>query len=138
MPHAAASLDMRANPRPPGTNRRAAGDSWERAAHAHLQAAGLRMLAANARYRVGEIDLVMGEDDTIVFVEVRYRRRPDFGGSAPSVDAAKQRRLVRAARCFLAEHPALANSPCRFDVVAVDGHAEAPRIEWIRNAFDAD
>ena len=119
------------------TDRHAAGAAWERAARAHLEADGLRLLTANARYRGGEIDLVMRDREAIVFVEVRYRRNGDFGGSAPSVDAAKQRKLVLAAQCFLAEHPEFANAPCRFDVVAVDGATDAPRVEWIRNAFDA-
>jgi putative endonuclease len=96
------------------------------------------MLATNQRYRMGELDLVMRDGETVVFVEVRYRRSDGFGGSAPSVDAAKQRKIVLAAQCFLVEHPELARAPCRFDVVAVDGAADAPRVEWIRNAFDAD
>ncbi len=118
-------------------DRKAAGAAWELAARRHLEAAGLRTFATNARYRGGEIDLVMRDGDAVVFVEVRYRRSGGFGGSAPSVDATKQRKLVLAAQCFLAEHPEFARTACRFDVVAVDGAADAPRVEWIRNAFDA-
>ncbi|HTA65435.1 MAG TPA: YraN family protein, partial [Xanthomonadaceae bacterium] len=103
----------------------------------HLEAAGLRLIAANQRYRVGEIDLVMRDGEVVVFVEVRYRRSAGFGGSALSVDAHKQRKLVLAAQCFLAEHADLARRACRFDVVAVEGLANAPRVDWIRNAFDA-
>ena len=121
-----------------GGDRRATGAGFESAARARLEAAGLRTIAVNARYRVGEIDLVMREGDTIVFVEVRYRRGHDFGGSAMSVDAIKQRKLVLAAQCFLAAQPALAKHPCRFDVVAVEGTTDQPRIEWIRDAFNAD
>lgn len=104
---------------------------------AHLQAAGLRWLAANVRYRFGEIDLVMRDGATVVFVEVRYRRNAAFGGSALSVNAAKQRKLVLAAQCFLAAHPELARQPCRFDVVAVEGDVQTPRIEWMKGAFEA-
>ncbi len=118
-------------------DRRAAGAGWELAARRHLESAGLRLLAANQHYRMGELDLVMRDDEVVVFVEVRYRRSAGFGGSAPSVDFVKQRKLVLAAQCFLAEHADLARAPCRFDVVAVDGDAEAPRVDWIRNAFDA-
>lgn len=125
------------SPRPPVPDRYATGVGFEAQARAHLQAAGLTLIAANARYRVGEIDLVMRDGQAIVFVEVRYRRAGHFGGSALSVDAGKQRKLTLAAQCFLAAHPKLANSPCRFDVVAVDGAAGAPRIDWIRNAFEA-
>ncbi|MBS0461194.1 MAG: YraN family protein [Proteobacteria bacterium] len=110
---------------------------FEAQARAHLEAAGLTLIAANARYRVGEIDLVMRDGQSVVFVEVRYRRAGGFGGSALSVDASKQRKLALAAQCFLAAHPKLGNCACRFDVVAVDGAAQAPRIEWIKNAFEA-
>jgi putative endonuclease len=121
-------------------DRKAAGTAWELVARRHLEAVGLRTFATNARYRGGEIDLVMRDGGAIVFVEVRYRRSGGYGGyggSAPPVDAAKQRKLVLAAQCFLAEHPEFALAPCRFDVVAVDGAADAPSVEWIRNAFDA-
>ncbi len=123
--------------RDPATDRNTTGAAWERAARRHLEAAGLRLLSANERYSVGEIDLVMEDRGSIVFVEVRYRGSDAFGGSALSVDAHKQRKLVRAAECFLAANQALARKPCRFDVIAIDGSAEPPRVQWIRNAFDA-
>ena len=119
------------------TVQRATGDGWELVARKHLEAAGLRLIAANQHYRVGEIDLVMRDVEVVVFVEVRYRRSAGFGGSASSVDFVKQRKLVMAAQCFLAEHADLARRTCRFDVVAVEGEVGAPRIDWIRNAFDA-
>ena len=119
------------------SDRRASGAAWERVARKHLETAGLRLLAANQNYRVGEIDLVMRDGETVVFVEVRYRRTNGFGGGVLSVDANKQRKLVLAAQCFLSEHADLARRACRFDVVAVEGEADAPRVEWIRNAFDA-
>jgi putative endonuclease len=111
-----------------------AGDAAEARALAHLQDAGLELLARN--YRTpgrggGEIDLVMRErDGTVVFVEVRQRSGASHGGAAASVGAVKQRRIVFAARHFLMrlrEPP-----PCRFDVVMVE-----QRIEWLRGAFDA-
>lgn len=119
------------------SDRKAAGAAWELVARKYLETAGLRLLAANQRYRMGELDLVMRDGDVVVFVEVRYRRSSRFGGSAASVDAAKQRKLLLAAQCFLVEHPDLARHACRFDVVAMDGSADAPRVDWIRNAFDA-
>jgi putative endonuclease len=117
-------------------DRRAAGAGWEQVAREYLEAAGLRLIVANQGYRVGEIDLVMRDGEVIVFVEVRYRRAARFGGSALSVDAVKQRKLVMAAQCYLAQNPKLAKHPCRFDVVAVEGAAGAASVEWIRNAFD--
>lgn len=114
------------------------GADWERAARAHLERAGLVCLAANVRYRLGELDLVMLDGGCVVFVEVRYRRSGAFGGGAASVDASKRRKFVLAARSFLAEHPALAQRPCRFDVIAADGTPASPRLDWIRSAFTLD
>ena len=120
------------------TPRRTLGDTAEAAARAHLIAHGLRPVAANAGYRVGEIDLVMRDGGTLVFVEVRYRRGTGFGGGAASVDAGKRRKLVRAAEQFLLAHRDCAALPCRFDVVAASGNPAAPALEWIRDAFRAD
>lgn len=117
-------------------DRRARGAAVEAAARAHLRAAGLADIARNAQYRRGELDLVMRDGDSVVFVEVRYRRNSAYGGDAASVDWRKRRKLVSAAQLFLATHPALAQKPCRFDVVEAEG--EPPRLRWIRDAFRAD
>ena len=68
---------------------------------------------------------------------MRYRRDARFGGGSASVDACKQRKLVRAAEVFLLRNRAFASMPCRFDVVEADGDAAAPTLRWIRAAFDA-
>lgn len=124
-----------APPAAPSTKRR--GDAAEDAALAHLQRAGLRLLARN--YRTpgrggGEIDLVLREpaSGTLVFVEVRSRARGTHGGAGGSITALKQRRIVFAARHYLARLPQC--PPCRFDAVLVEGG----QLEWIRGAFDAD
>ena len=117
--------------------RRARGDAAEAAALAMLQARGLQLLARNAASRGGELDLVLRDGATVVFVEVRYRATRRFGGGAASVDAGKRRRLVHAARAFLAGHPQMADAPCRFDVVDADGDPDAPTLTWLRAAFDA-
>ncbi len=113
------------------------GAAVEAAAARHLASRGLVLLDANVRYVDGELDLVMRDGDTLVFVEVRYRASDDFGGAAASVTPAKQRRLVRAATRYLASHPSLAALPCRFDVVGAEGDADAPTLTWLRAAFDA-
>ena len=115
---------------------RARGDAVEAAALRFLEANGLRLLARNASARGGELDLVMADGATVVFVEVRYRADAAFGGGAASVDRGKRRRLVRAAGLFLAGHPGATQRPCRFDVVSADG-ADA-RLHWLRDAFRAD
>ena len=117
---------------------RARGAAVEAAALAWLQHQGLRLLARNAHSRGGELDLVMEDAGSVVFVEVRYRAGQGFGGGAASVDAGKRRRLVQAAAAWLGAHPALAARPCRFDVVLASGDPHAPRFDWQRAAFDAD
>ena len=112
------------------------GAAAERRAGAWLRRRGLHALDANYRCRAGEIDLVMRDGDTLVFVEVRYRSRDSFGGGAESVDRAKQRRLIRAASRYLQQHPRWANAVCRFDVVSLSGDEGNPKIEWIRHAFE--
>jgi putative endonuclease len=122
----------------PLTERQLIGAAAEHAACELLQARGLRCLARNVRYPFGEIDLVMLDVATVVFAEVRYRRNAGFGGSAASVDAGKRRRIALAAQSWLADNRKFAQSACRFDVVAVDGNADALRAEWIPAAFTLD
>lgn len=109
------------------------GRRAEREALAFLQARGLRLIESNYRCRVGEIDLVMAQRDTLVFVEVRMRVNRRFGGAAASVTPAKQRRLCAAARHYLLTRGD-PGGPVRFDVVALEGGAPP---SWIVNAFEA-
>ena len=106
------------------------GAARERQARAHLEHGGLLFVDANYHCRLGEIDLIMRDGTTLVFVEVRYRASDRFGTPAETVTRAKQRRLQAAAGHYLQAHPS--NAPCRFDVVAIGGEH---RIEWIRDAF---
>ncbi len=109
------------------------GAAVETAALGHLRNAGLVPVARNVRYKGGELDLVMRDGGTTVFVEVRYRADARYGGGAASVDLRKRRKLVLAAKLFLLSHPALAQGACRFDVVEASG--EPPRLNWLRDAF---
>ena len=111
------------------------GREAEARAWQYLQERGLRLLQRNYRSRRGEIDLVLQDRDSLVFVEVRYRRQPRFGSGAESVDRHKQSRLIACAQHYLQTNPGMARQPCRFDVVSVSGSDEP--IEWIRNAFGA-
>lgn len=119
------------------TNRRADGARYEDIALAHLERAGLALVARNYTCRYGEIDLVMRDRDVVVFVEVRYRSAGRFGDGVDSVGAAKRAKLVRAAGAFLADHPRLAAAACRFDVLAIGEGNGARSIDWRRNAFEA-
>lgn len=121
-----------------GGSRQATGVRAEDRAWAHLQRAGLTLVARNYRVakgprsRGGEVDLICRErDGTLVFVEVRARADASHGGAAASVSAGKRSRVVFAARHFIAALPSV--PPCRFDVVAIDGDV----LEWLKAAFDA-
>ena len=114
------------------TPKQRAGDAAEDAAAKHLAAAGCRIVARNARYRDGEVDLVARERDVLVFVEVRMRVSVRFGGAAVSVNSLKQKRIARAAQHWLLGEYGERWPACRFDVVTVDGSGT---IEWIRDAF---
>lgn len=100
-----------------------------------LVARGLVEVARNQHARGGEIDLVMRDGETLVFVEVRYRADSRYGSPLETVTATKQRRLIKAARFYLA-HNRL-SCPCRFDVVGVTGTPPALEFTWIRSAFEA-
>lgn len=118
-----------ADPADIGTTR-VVGNAKERLAETFLRQQRLRLVARNHRCRFGEIDLIMRDGETLVFIEVRYRRSARFGTAAETVDWRKQRRIAATARHYLLAHPT--SSPCRFDVVAVQGDNQ---IEWIQDAF---
>lgn len=112
----------------------AKGAAGEELAAQHLTERGLRVIERNFRVRGGEIDLICRDGATVVFVEVRLRRRSDYGGAAASITTTKQARIVLAARHWLARHGQYNDSPCRFDCVLLDGE----HLEWLRDAFGAD
>lgn len=126
-------LEPRA-PSGPLNTRQARGAAAEQLAADYLAQRGLAVIARNFRVKGGEIDLICRDGRTTVFVEVRLRSRSDFGGAAASITAAKQARLILAARHWLLRH---GETPCRFDCMLLDG-LEAKNIEWLRNAFAAD
>lgn len=117
-----------------GPRARVSGDLAEGRARAALEALGWRTLEANVLVRGGELDLVMQEGDTIVFVEVRHRSSAAFGGAAASLGPSKQARVRRAAALWLARH-GRDDAPVRFDAVLLDGPAEAACLTHLRDAF---
>ena len=118
--------------------RQTAGREAEAFALQHLLQQGLQLIIRNWSCKRGELDLVMLDSDTVVFVEVRYRRHAGWGGALESVDVRKQEKLTLAAQWFLQTEVKWSNAPCRFDVVAINGDpGNAPALSWIRNAFDS-
>ena len=113
------------------TAKQRAGRAAEDLAAAFLRRNGLSIVDRNFRCKGGEIDLVARDGAALVFVEVRLRRSGSHGGAGASVDAAKQRRVLHAARFYLARR---GDVPCRCDVVLLDA-LDPTRIDWIRDAF---
>ena len=106
------------------------GREAEALAASFIERHGLKVVARNYRCRFGEIDLIAQDGATLVFLEVRLRTRPDFGTAAESINAAKQRKLVAAARHDLARGGV--DRPCRFDafLIGADG-----AVEWLKNVI---
>jgi len=108
------------------------GSQAEERACRYLKGLGYEIVARNWRCRFGEIDIVAREGDTLVFVEVKARSAGGFGGPAGSVDPAKQRRLIAAARWFIGRTGA--ELPARFDVVTFLGES----VRLYKDAFRVD
>lgn len=114
------------------------GKQFEKLAADFLKSNGLKLLQQNFHAYRGEIDLVMREAGTLVFIEVKFRKNAAFGSAAETVTYKKQQHLILAAQYYLQLHKQYANSACRFDVIAITGSNTGncdPKIDWIKNAF---
>jgi len=116
--------------KPQNTTQRS-GQQAELRALEYLHAEGLMHVESNFRRPFGEIDLIMQEHATLVFVEVRSRAKSRFGGSAVSITLDKQKRLILVAEAYLQRYQV--SPPCRFDVIAIDDGS----IEWLKNVIEA-
>lgn len=108
------------------------GSTAEKLALEYLLQQGLSLREKNFRCSHGEIDLVMQDGETLVFVEVRLRSSMHYGGAAMSINASKQNKLKRSAERYLQTH---GEKPCRFDVVLMQA-IDVNKLEWLKNAFD--
>jgi putative endonuclease len=116
----------------------ARGRLWESRAAQYLEDHGLTIVARGHRCRLGELDLVCSDSPCVVVVEVRARRAGAYCSAAESIGPHKRRRIVQATRHFLMRNPRWQAAPVRFDVVTFDAiDTTEPRIQWIKNAFDA-
>jgi putative endonuclease len=117
---------------------RKSGQWHEAIAEKYLVQQGLKPVVKNFHAFRGEIDLIMLDQHSLVFVEVRFRKNTFFGSAAESVTRKKQLHLAHAAQRFLQLHPKMFDKACRFDVIAITGSAnfaDPPKIDWIKNAF---
>lgn len=111
----------------------AKGQAAELRAKLFLEKNALKHIMSNFHSRFGEIDLIMIQDDVLVFIEVRARRSDAYGSALESIHWAKQQKIIKTAQYFLLTHAQYQKYYLRFDVVALQGNSLS--INWIRNAF---
>jgi putative endonuclease len=115
---------------------REAGNITETFAANYLVKQGLVLQDKNRHSRMGEIDIIMKDNETFVFIEVKYRSSDLFGGAISAISEQKQQKIRKTAafylqQCGLNEY----NTSCRFDVVALQGNINNIDITWLKNAF---
>ncbi|MCB1644229.1 MAG: YraN family protein [Pseudomonadales bacterium] len=108
------------------------GARAEQRAADFLTAQGLSIIERNFRCKAGEIDLIVSDNNTLIFVEVRYRQDSSRGSGAETVTRSKIRKLIRTAEFYLLNRP-IPDLDLRFDVISVDD-----TLDWIKNAFTLD
>lgn len=117
------------------TNRK--GARAEKSARRFLQQQGLTLLQANFACKSGEIDLIMLDQGTLIFVEVRSRGHSRFGNAASSIDKSKQQKIRKAAAVYLQKYREHSHRICRFDAISIDNHDGTGQnsLKWIKSAF---
>lgn len=121
------------------------GTEAESLALQYLQEQGLTLVERNFRVKQGELDLIMMDSGTLVFVEVRYRRHGKYGTAAETVNYHKQQKLLHAANLYLQQKGLTDRYSCRFDVVAITHNmskvsettTQLPEYSWYQDAFAA-
>ncbi len=120
------------------THKQNKGDKYELKALHYLQRKGLTLIAKNFHSRFGEVDLIMQDNDTIVFIEVRYRESTSHGSASESVTPRKQQKIIKTAKRFLSDRNLWDNN-VRFDVVAISPIPTRffcrHNVDWIPSAF---
>ncbi len=112
--------------------------AWaEKKARQFLKRQGLSLLHANFACKAGEVDLVMLDQSTLVFIEVRFRSASRFGNAASTIDRTKQQKIRKSAAVYLQSYREHRHRICRFDAISIDNYAANGQnsLEWIKNAF---
>lgn len=107
------------------------GNEAELKAQHYLIERGLRLIEKNYSSKFGEIDLIMQDDNTLVFIEVKFRRSNNFGGAAITVNQKKQHKIRLTTEYYLQQKGLYEKHASRFDVLALTDN----NIEWIKGAF---
>jgi putative endonuclease len=118
-------------------HRRSIGNCYEQLAAEHLEKQGLQLIRSNYHCRLGEIDLIMQDQNTLVFVEVRYRLRNDFVSAVASINRTKQQKILRTAMVYLKQHKLNDKVACRIDLIGLTRCRSTGEliVEWIKNAI---
>jgi len=116
-------------------NSRETGLQEEKEAKNYLISNGLEYVESNFTLKCGEIDLIMKDGNYIVFVEVRFRSRNNYGGGICSVTRHKQKKIIKTAKLYLQKKKLYYNYPCRFDVISISYEDNKKNYIWIKNAF---
>jgi len=106
----------------------------EERAQNFLKKSGVRILNTNFKCKLGEIDIIAADNNTLLFIEVKYRKSDKFGDPSETVTYHKQKKIILTAQLYLQKHPKLANKACRFDVISIHQND----INWIQDAFNTD
>lgn len=106
------------------------GENAEEQAHDYLLNKGLKSVYRNYRCKQGELDLIMTDQNSLVIIEVKFRKTDKYGSALECVTLTKQSRIIAATHHYLSTHPS--DCPIRFDVIAISGDS---KIEWVQNAF---
>ncbi len=118
-------------------NENNAGLEAEKLAATFLMSHGLKLVTQNYHCRFGEIDLIMQDAKTLIFIEVRLRSNSQFGSAGASITPQKQRKLITTAQHYLQQYEqTYGNYACRFDAILMN-KTDLQNIKWVRNAFDA-
>lgn len=110
---------------------RSKGHKYEAECAQWLLDKGVKIIEKNFYSKMGEIDLIIEDDNVLAFCEIKYRSSNQHGAPAETVTHQKQRKIFKTAQTFLMKHPYLQNQICRFDVISMQPN----QIEWTKNAF---
>ena len=119
------------------------GHAYENLAKHYLKKKGLSLITTNYTCQSGEIDLIMKDGETLVFIEVRYRNNKQYGSALESVNSKKQRKIIQSAQSFLQQSPWAKKLNCRFDVLGISPSAhqlsndpdDQLEVNWVQSAF---
>lgn len=112
------------------------GQKAEAIAASYLSNHDVRIVEQNFHSRFGEIDLVaLDNNDTLIFIEVRYRKNESMMQVAETIDPAKCRKIIKTSEYYLTKNPEHRHKKYRYDFIGIVGDLKQPLIEWIKNAF---